>query len=124
MTIAGSSRTLLVLLIGSFASHTTADAATTRWIELPKVAAFSKSMRSFGYHGLVTDVECGVIGRRRIPAMRFTYERVEKPVTYRYAWSVAGEEEYKKRAKKAFKPGIKILSCHIGQFYYGTQNLQ
>ncbi|PSJ64864.1 hypothetical protein [Kumtagia ephedrae] len=116
---------LLVLFIAiaqTLLLSTVAEAKATRWIRLDRVAAFSKNMRSFGHHGLVTGVECGMINRR--PSVRFTYEFVDKPVFYRYAWSITGEEEFRRRARKAFKPDVKVLTCSIGEFHYGTQNLR
>ena len=99
-----------------------ASANTTDWIRLDRVAAFSKSVRSFGHNGLVTGVKCGIVDGQ--PSMRFTYELVSNRVLYNYAWSTNGESEFKARAKKVFKPSVKVLTCHMKNFYYGTQNIQ
>ncbi|WP_292606834.1 hypothetical protein [Mesorhizobium sp.] len=56
--------------------------------------------------------------------MKFTYDLVGTPVRYNYAWSINGEAEFKAQARKVFKPGAKVLSCNMKNFYYGTQNIQ
>lgn len=56
--------------------------------------------------------------------MRFTYELVPYQVHYNYAWSTNGEADFKAQAKGAFKPGVKVLTCHMKNFYYGTQNIR
>lgn len=56
--------------------------------------------------------------------MKFTYELVSYQVHYNYAWSTTGEADFKAQAKGAFKPGVKVLTCHMKNFYYGTQNIR
>ena len=106
----------LFLLVAS------ANAETPRWISLDKVAAFSRNMRLLEHHGLLTGIKCGVIDGR--PAIKFTYKLVDRPVSYRYVWSVVGEGAFKQRARMTFKPGVEVFICHFGEFYYGTQNIR
>ncbi|MGX5847585.1 hypothetical protein ACWGTO_10985 [Mesorhizobium sp. PL10] len=99
-----------------------ASANQTDWIRLDRIESFSKSVRSFGHNGLVTGVKCGIVDGG--PSMKFTYELVPYQVHYRYAWSTLGEADYKATAKGVFKPGVKVLTCHMKNFYYATQNIR